>query len=82
MITKPERLASRVTMLSEKERAVLNRVPWKGKRPLKASDISGEFPKARYILRRLYDRGYVDRRLVSNVYAYFLSNKGENEIGG
>jgi Mn-dependent DtxR family transcriptional regulator len=68
-------------MLSEEERAVLRRVPRKGKGYLKSSDISDKFPKARYVLRRLYDNGYVDRKLVSNAYGYFLTDKGEKEIG-
>jgi hypothetical protein len=68
-------------MLSEEESAVLRRVPRKGKGHLKSSDISSEFPKARYILRRLYDNGSVDRKLVGNVYRYFLTDKGEKEIG-
>ena len=64
-------------MLSEEEWAVLRRVPRKGKKGLKSADISAKFPKARYILRRLYDEGYVDRRPVGNTYAYFLIAKGQ-----
>jgi len=66
-----------VTTLSDQEQAVLHRVPKKGKRSLKSPDISREIPKARYILRKLYDKGYVDRRLVGNTYRYFLTDKGE-----
>ncbi len=71
-----------VVVLSDEERIVLHRLPREHKGRLKASDISRQFPKARYILRRLYDKGHVNRRLVGNVYSYFLSHKGENEIYG
>jgi Mn-dependent DtxR family transcriptional regulator len=69
-------------VLIDEERIVLHRVPRKGKGHLKSSDISTEFPKARYVLRRLYDNGYVNRKLVGNVYGYFLTDKGERETGG
>ena len=69
-------------MLTDEERIVLRRVPRKNKGHLKASDIGSQFPKARYILRRLYDSGYVGRQLVGNAYGYFLTDKGENGVRG